>query len=254
MGWIMDYADAHNLLNDVFHPDVDTHLTGWDSDRYRDLIAMTITETNQISRTAYFTEADRILVEDEAATVPIYFYDYQWLIKQDILAEYAPYGGPYYMNWRFTTTVTDTISDAGGTVTAPDGDVTVEFPEGAVSDQVVVTYTSFYVPPHPPTSTFSFAGSAFQLEVADVGTGEQITTFAEALTLTINYTEGDLGGIGEGTLELRYWDGSAWVTDGITIIERDTVNNRLVVRIEHLTVFALLGKHRVYLPLIITSR
>ena len=252
MGWVVDYADAYNILNDVFHPDSQNQFTGWDSLSYRDLISMTITETNQIARTAYFTEADQILVEDEVAVIPIYFYDNQRLIKQDILYEYVPIGGgPYLMDWRFTTTVTDTITDTGGTVTAPDGDVSVEFPDGAVSDTIAVTYTSFYVPPHPPTSTFAFASIAFVLEVADLSSGEQITTFAQPLTLTIDYTDGDLGGIDENTLELRYWDGSGWVTDGITIVEWDTVNNRLVVTIDHLTEFALLGKYHLYLTLVL---
>jgi len=252
LGWIMDYTDAHNLLSDVFHPYWGGQCTGWDSARYRDLISMSITETNQIARTAYFTEADQILVEDEAAVIPIYFYDRQKLIKQDILYEYAPYGGPYLMNWRFTTTVTDTITDAGGTVTSPDGDSSVEIPSGAVSNTVAVTYTAFYVPPHPPTSTFVFAGNAFVLEVTDIASGEAITSFVgHPLTLTINYTDGELGGISESSLELRYWNGSVWATDGITIIEHDTANNRLVIQIEHLTEFALLGKHHLYLPLVL---
>jgi oligopeptide transport system substrate-binding protein len=253
LGWLMDYADASNVLNDLFHPDSQNQSTGWDSLRYRDLISMSITETNQISRTAYFTEADQILVEDEAVVTPIFFYDRQKLIKHDVLYEYAPYGGPYLMNWRFTAIQTGTITDTGGTITSPDGDILVEFPDGAVSDTIAVTYTAFHVPPHPPTSTFAFACNAFMLEVVQVSSGEQITTFAEPLTLTIQYTDGDLGGVDENTLELRYWDGSAWVTDGITIVERDTVNNTIVVRIEHLTEFAMLGRRRVYLPLVVRN-
>ncbi|RLC83201.1 MAG: hypothetical protein DRJ03_17890 [Chloroflexi bacterium] len=254
MGWVLDYGDAYGILNDSFHPDSESQYTGWDSVRYRDLISMTITETNQIARTAYFTEADQILVEDEVAVVPIFFYDNQKLIKQDIFYEYVPIGGgPYLMNWRFTTVQTETITDTGGTVTAPDGDISVEFPDGAVSDTVAVTYTAFYVPPHPPTSTFAFANIAFVLEVAEVSSGEQITTFAEPLTLTIDYTDGDLNGQDEDLLELRYWNGSAWVTDGITVVEHDKVNNRLVVTIDHLTEFALLSKYRLHLPLVLRN-
>jgi len=254
LGWVMDYADAYNILNDVFHPDSPYQYTGWDHLRYRDLISMTITGTNQVSRTAYFQEADRILVEDEAAAIPLYFYDRQKLIKKDILYEYEPYCGPYLMNWRFTAVQTETITQTGGAVASPDGDISVEFPDGAVSDTAAVTYTSFYVPPHPPTSTFAFAGNAFTLDVTDIASGRAITSFTEhPLTFTIDYTDGDLNGVDENTLDLRYWDGSAWVTDGITIVEHDKVNNRLVIRVEHLTEFALLGKYHLYLPLVMRN-
>jgi uncharacterized repeat protein (TIGR01451 family) len=83
------------------------------------------------------------------------------------------------------------------------------------------------------------------LEVADVSSGEEITTFVKPLTVTIEYTDGDLNGQDEDTLELMYWNGDAWVTDGITIVERDTVDNRLVGAIEHLTEFALFGQYNV---------
>jgi len=253
MGWIMDYGDANNILNDLFHPDAQR--TGWDSARYRELVSMALTETNQVSRTAYYQEADRILVEDEVAVIPLFFYDRQSLVKSDLLPEYIPfYWGPFFMNWRLTTTATDTIPSTGGTISSPDGDVEIEFPEGAVPDTVAVTYTAFYASPHPPTGTFSFAGNAFILEVTEIASGNPITTFAKPLTITIYYTDGDLNGIDEDTLELMYWNGSAWVTDGITIVEHDKVNNRIVVTIAHLTQFALFGKPRyVYLPLVMRN-
>lgn len=254
MGWLMDYADAYNILNDVFHPDSPFQHTGWDNARYRELMALAMTETNQISRTAYFQEADRILVEDTATVIPLFFYDRTGLVKSDIIFEYPPFGAPHYMYWRIVTIVTATIPSAGGTVMSPDRDTTVEFPEGAVMDTVLVTYTSFFLPPYPPAGTFAFAGTGFVLEVTDLSSGEEITTFVEPLTVTINYTEGDVEMMDEGGLELLYWNGSAWVDDGVTIVERDTTNNQLVARIEHLTEFALFGhQYRAYLPLILRS-
>ena len=253
MGWVLDYADASNILDIVFHPDSSFQYTGWDNARYRQLMAMTYTETNQISRTAYFQEADRILVEDEVAVIPIYGYERATLVKSDITFEYPPFGSPHFMKWEIVTVATGTIPTTGGTINSPDGDIEAEFPPDAVTDTVIVTYTSFYLPPHPPTGTFAFAGNGFVLEVTDVSSGEEITMFAEPLTLTIDYTDGDLGGVDENTLELRYWDGSAWVTDGITIVERDMANNRLVVQIEHLTEFALFGQYRIHLPVILRN-
>jgi len=245
MGWVMDYGDANNILNDVFHPDSSFHYTGWDNARYRQLIGMTLTETDQVSRTAYFQEADRILVEEEAVVIPIHSYDRSTLVKSDVIFEYPSLGSPRYMNWRIATVLTETITSTGGTVSSPDGDIEVKFPEDAVSDTVIVTYTTFFLPPHPPSGTFAFAGNGFILEVADVSSGEEITTFFKPLTVTIEYTDGDLNGQDEDTLELMYWNGDAWVTDGITIVEQDTVDNRLVALIEHLTAFGLFGQYDV---------
>jgi len=99
-GWVMDYGDANNILNDVFHPDSPFQSTGWDDVRYRQLIGMTLTETNQISRTAYFQEADQILVEDKAVVIPLFFYDRTSLVKSDIIFEYPPFGAPHLMKWE----------------------------------------------------------------------------------------------------------------------------------------------------------
>ena len=253
LGWVMDYGDANNILNDVFHPDSPFQSTGWDNARYRQLIGMSLTETNQISRTAYFQEADQILVEDEAAVIPLYFYDRTTLVKSDVIFEYPPCGAPHFMKWEIVTVATATIATTGGTVSSPDGDIEVEFPPDAVTDTVIVTYTSFYLPPHPPTGTFAFAGNGFVLEAAYVSSGQEVTTFGQPVTITINYTDGDLNGQDENTLELMYWNGSAWVSDGITIVEHDTTNNRLVIQIEHLTEFALFGQYRIHLPVILRN-
>ena len=259
MGWVVDYADAENILNVVFHPDSPSQYTGWDNARYRELMTMAFRETKQISRTAYFQEADRILVEDEAAVIPLYYYDYTNLVKSDVLFEYPPIGAPHFMNWQIAATTVSTAiipagTAAGGVVRSPDGDVEVEFPPQAIEEAALVTYTALSQPSHSPTGAFSFAGKGFRLEVANLDTGEPITTFAQPLTVTIDYTEGELDHADENTLELMYWNGSAWSTDGITIVERDKGNNRLVIQIEHLTEFALFGqRHYVYLPLILRN-
>jgi oligopeptide transport system substrate-binding protein len=252
LGWVTDYPDANNLLNVLFHPDSDLNHTGWDDARYRQLISMTLTETNQISRTAYFQEADQILVEEDVAVIPLFFYDAHFLVKADVLPEFMPgYWQALYKNWRIVSTVTATITSTGGTVSSPDGDVSVDFPPDTVSDTAAVTYTTFQLPPSPPTGTFSFAGNGFDMEMTDLTSGAPITTFVKPVTVTINYTEGDLAGRDESTLKVWYWNGSAWVDDGITTVERDLVNNRLVLQIEHLTKFGLFGQRRIMLPLVL---
>ncbi|MGD1993858.1 MAG: peptide ABC transporter substrate-binding protein, partial [Anaerolineae bacterium] len=87
MGWIMDYADAHNLLNDLFHPDSARQFTGWDSQDYRDQLDLAAQESEPASRVAYLQEADRILVEEETAIIPLFYYDRASLVRPSIVHE-----------------------------------------------------------------------------------------------------------------------------------------------------------------------
>jgi hypothetical protein len=194
------------------------------------------------------------LVEDEVAVIPIFHYDRNALIKSDVSFDFPPFGQPHLMRWSFATTTTSTVDSGGGTVTSPDTDVDVDFPSGAVSETVAVTYTAVYSPEQAPPGSFQFAGNAFTLEAVELSSSTPITTFSEPLTVTIRYTEGDLDGLAEELVEFLYWDGVAWVDDGITIIQRDMTNNVIVAQIEHLTEFALFSDHhRIYMPLVLRS-
>lgn len=152
--------------------------------------------------------------------------------------------------WQLVTEVTETVQTEGGQVTAPDGAVTVEFPDEAITESVAVTYTAVYSLSAPPTGTFAFAGKAFNLEVVGLASGDIVTEFQKPLTVTIAYEDGDLNGQDEATLEMRYWDDNAWTTDGITTVSHDTLNNRLVIAIDHVTEFALFGRRRILIPMV----
>ncbi len=79
--------------------------------------------------------------------------------------------------------------------------------------------------------------------------------FSQPVTITIHYSEGDVAGLDENSLTLRYWNGSAWASDGISVVERNTAQNYVVFTVTHLSEFALFGseseKYKVYLPLVI---
>jgi len=99
MGWVMDYADAWNILNDVFHPDSPFQYTHWQSADYELLMGLALTETNEATRIGYYQNAERILVGDEVAVIPLFFYDRAALVKGYVHYEYAPFGAPHLMNW-----------------------------------------------------------------------------------------------------------------------------------------------------------
>ena len=92
--WMMDYGDPQNILELVFDPDSWYHITGWQSARFEELLALAETEYDPAQREAYFMEADRILVEEQVAVLPIMYMQDLVLIKEGISFEYQPFVGP----------------------------------------------------------------------------------------------------------------------------------------------------------------
>lgn len=152
-----------------------------------------------------------------------------------------------------TLDATGTITpDSGGTVTGGDG-VSVQFPPGAVTETLTVTYTSEVMPSQSlPNGTMVLR--SFSLE-AFTSAGQPVPQFNRAVTITIDYTDADLTarGILENTLNVTFWNGSVWVNllpcDGCGV---DTFNNRLTIVLDHFTEFAVSGsgEHRLFLPLL----
>ncbi|HEY74600.1 MAG TPA: hypothetical protein G4O00_00270 [Thermoflexia bacterium] len=100
MGWVMDYADANNIVNEVFHPDSPFQYTFWDDQTFRDLVDQALVETDAAAREALWQQAEQILVTDYAAVVPIFHYDRTGLVNPDIEYEFPPFGAPHFMKWR----------------------------------------------------------------------------------------------------------------------------------------------------------
>ena len=127
----------------------------------------------------------------------------------------------------------------------------VQIPAGAVANETTLIYTPV-LSVTPPTSLL-FADQAFDLNAYQEGGLVSGFTFSTPITVTLFYDDVDVTNLFEFGLGLYYWDGSAWSQEGITIISRDTANNRLTVTINHLSEFALFGEigHEVYLPTII---
>lgn len=113
----------------------------------------------------------------------------------------------------------------------------------------------------PPAQ--QFAGHAFALTAYQQGASVAPFTFQQGITVTITYADADVAGLDETTLLLYYLETSTglWRTDGITLLARLPAENRLVLRVEHLTNFALLttinpptaATTKIYLPLVTRS-
>ncbi len=100
MGWVMDYSDAENMLNVVFHPDSPFQYTFWDDEDFRTLVDQALVEFDFDTRMGYWQEAENIMMTDYAAVVPIFHYDRTALLLPDIEAVFPPFGSPPYKHWR----------------------------------------------------------------------------------------------------------------------------------------------------------
>ena len=127
------------------------------------------------------------------------------------------------------------------------------FPAGAVTQTTDFTYTAQAAPDYPDPPDQTFAGHAFELEAYAGGTVlPPGFTFSVPVTITIHYADGDVAGLDETLLELRYWDGSEWQGAGCGSHDRHPGENWLGVPVCHLSEFALFGEERaVYLPLVL---
>jgi len=122
------------------------------------------------------------------------------------------------------------------------GRVVLTAPVGAVTQPVTLVFTEALKAPAAPIS-LHFVNLAFQLVAYQGGLALAHFQFAQPVTLALEYTDLQVAGLDELKLTFYYFDEAVgqWRSDGITIIERDTVNNRLIVQIAHLTTFALFG-------------
>lgn len=145
-------------------------------------------------------------------------------------------------------------ADASLVYTDAQGSPTIiDVPAGAVSEAVTLLYAPLDAAMGSPGF---FASHGFLLEAHLDGELLSDFTFDIPVTVTIHYSDADVEGLDEETLELRYWDGETWSTDGTTVVERDIINNRLVVTLTHLSQLAMYarGEHSVYLPLILKAQ
>ena len=90
VGWCAYYADAHGFLGDLFHSDAAyPNHTNWSSSEFDDLIDQAAGSTDTTERTEWYAQAEDILVSQEAAIIPIYWYTENTLTQPYIHRTYS---------------------------------------------------------------------------------------------------------------------------------------------------------------------
>ena len=83
----------------VFAPSSPFQYTGWENERFDELMELAGSEFDITKREAYYKEADKILSEDEVVIIPIHGYERNTLVKEGVTFEYPPFGAPAYKHW-----------------------------------------------------------------------------------------------------------------------------------------------------------
>jgi type II secretory pathway pseudopilin PulG len=78
MGWVMDYSDPVNIVNEVFAPTSDSNYTFWgntypdEAAAFEELVAQAVASTDAEERVALWQQAENIVVNDTTVVIPIF--------------------------------------------------------------------------------------------------------------------------------------------------------------------------------------
>ncbi len=144
------------------------------------------------------------------------------------------------------------ISPTGGVLFSPPDRTRYVFPAGAFSETVIVTHTPLAASAVPtPPGPLTGIGHFFQATAVYSETGEpaEVVT-GTVFTITIQYTDRERGSAIEDTLDLYYWDGTAWVVEPSSVL--DTANNLITATPGELGEWGVMGEtNRIFLPIVV---
>jgi oligopeptide transport system substrate-binding protein len=100
MGWVMEYADPAGILSAVFSPKSAFQYTGWQSKPYEELLVKALAEPDEAKRSDLYKQAEKILLNEAVAVIPLQYYDRTILIKAGVTFDYPPLGAPNLQLWR----------------------------------------------------------------------------------------------------------------------------------------------------------
>jgi oligopeptide transport system substrate-binding protein len=83
LGWVADYPDPHNFMN-VFTSASENNYMGWKNARYDELVEKAVSTADESSRTRYYSQAQRLLLEEEAVFMPLFLNGHQALVRSSL--------------------------------------------------------------------------------------------------------------------------------------------------------------------------
>jgi len=153
----------------------------------------------------------------------------------------------------FQDEVTVSIPTAGGSLSSTSGDASFVFSNGAFTQTVLLTYRHLLHDEN--TGSLQGIGHTYDLTAVYLDTGHLAQLVSgETYTVTVSYTDAEVGPASEDTLRLYGWDGEAWSQQGITSTV-EVGENLLTAQVDHLSLFAVLWEtHRAFLPVVLDNQ
>ncbi len=106
MGWCAKIPDANDWLYKVFHPDKGGNWIGWNHREFSKVVDKARKISDPVGRKELYRRAEKILIEKEAAIVPLYFKNMPFLVKPWVKGWYHKgFGGQHIRNWSLDSSL-----------------------------------------------------------------------------------------------------------------------------------------------------
>jgi len=181
-------------------------------------------------------------------------------VAGDVVYMADNYGGLVIL--QFPAAVVGTVPPGGGALFSPLDQTGYTFPAGTFSGEVIIAHVPL-LPADAPAPGRQIDGSLlaglagidhfFDLSAvyADTGLPAAVEP-GHTYTVTVRYSDAQLGTVIEDSLAFYHWDGAAWVLEPSSAV--DTVHNVVTASPNHLSVWGVLGGSglkSIYLPLVL---
>ena len=142
------------------------------------------------------------------------------------------------------------IQTSGGELDSPEDATTYKFGAGTFNEQVKVSHIT--LPPSKLPDFEGMLGIGHFFEVSAEGSQGQLIQPNHPYTLSLRYTDGELGIGMENTLSLYFWDEgqSQWVEEPTTVVH--AANNTITAHPNHFSIWVILADTKLLnLPVIV---
>jgi oligopeptide transport system substrate-binding protein len=102
LGWCQDYPDADNFARGVFRSDSGNNHTQWVNEEYDRIVDEAARETDVAKRKELYIQAEKILIEDEAVIVPLYWYTRVEVTKPGVTRTFGAGGQESFEKWTLS--------------------------------------------------------------------------------------------------------------------------------------------------------
>jgi hypothetical protein len=141
-----------------------------------------------------------------------------------------------------------TIPTSGGSLTPTSDQTSYIFSPGTFNATTVVTHTARLPGNGQPQNGLVPIRHYFDVVAVNSDTGQPVQP-TQPYSITLHYTNAELGPAIEGTLALYEWNGTAWVKEPSSAVNPTT--NTLTAQPTHFSLWAALAEtQRTYLPIV----